>query len=62
MLLILLMDISRISVVLVKLKASYTRDCCGEGRWFRVKHFGDITKLNGAELPVVDVITGGSPC
>ena len=25
-------------------------------------HFGDITKLNGAELPVVDVITGGSPC
>lgn len=27
-----------------------------------MKHFGDITKLNGAELPVVDVITGGSPC
>lgn len=25
-------------------------------------HFGDITKLNGSELPVVDVITGGSPC
>lgn len=25
-------------------------------------HVGDITKLNGAELPVVDVITGGSPC
>ena len=22
----------------------------------------DITKLNGAELPVVDIITGGSPC
>ena len=27
-----------------------------------MKHVGDITKLNGAELPVVDVITGGSPC
>lgn len=27
-----------------------------------MKHFGDITQLNGAELPVVDVITGGSPC
>lgn len=26
-----------------------------------MKHVGDITKLNGAELPVVDVITGGSP-
>jgi DNA (cytosine-5)-methyltransferase 1 len=27
-----------------------------------MKHFGDITKLNGADLPVVDCITGGSPC
>lgn len=27
-----------------------------------IKHLGDITKLNGAEMPVVDVITGGSPC
>lgn len=27
-----------------------------------MKHFGDITKLNGADLPIVDVITGGSPC
>ena len=27
-----------------------------------MKHFGDITKLNGYELPIVDVITGGSPC
>ena len=26
-----------------------------------MKHYGDITKINGAELPVVDVITGGSP-
>lgn len=25
-------------------------------------HLGDITKLNGAELPIVDIITGGSPC
>ena len=27
-----------------------------------MKHYGDITKINGADLPVVDVITGGSPC
>lgn len=27
-----------------------------------MKHFGDITKLNGADLPTVDIITGGSPC
>ena len=27
-----------------------------------MKHFGDITKLKGSELPIVDVITGGSPC
>lgn len=25
-------------------------------------HVGDITKLNGATLPPVDIITGGSPC
>lgn len=25
-------------------------------------HLGDITKINGAEIPKVDVITGGSPC
>jgi DNA (cytosine-5)-methyltransferase 1 len=28
----------------------------------RMKHLGDITKLNGAEIPFVDIITGGSPC
>ena len=27
-----------------------------------MKHLGDITKLSGYELPIVDVITGGSPC
>lgn len=27
-----------------------------------MRHVGDITKLNGAELPPVDVMTGGSPC
>lgn len=26
-----------------------------------MKHYGDITKLHGYDLPVVDVITGGSP-
>ena len=25
-------------------------------------HLGDIKKLNGAEIPPVDIITGGSPC
>lgn len=25
-------------------------------------HVGDITKLNGASLPIVDIICGGSPC
>lgn len=27
-----------------------------------MRHYGDITKLHGWDLPVVDVITGGSPC
>ena len=27
-----------------------------------MKHLGDIKHINGAEIPVVDVITGGSPC
>jgi len=27
-----------------------------------MKHLGDITKLNGAEVPIVDVVCGGSPC
>lgn len=27
-----------------------------------MKHFGDIRQLHGYDLPVVDVITGGSPC
>ena len=25
-------------------------------------HVGDITRLKGAELPPVDIVTGGSPC
>ena len=28
----------------------------------QMKHYGDINKLNGAELPPVDIITFGSPC
>ena len=28
----------------------------------KVKHYGDITKINGADVEMVDVITGGSPC
>lgn len=27
-----------------------------------MKHLGDICKINGAEIEIVDVITGGSPC
>ena len=27
-----------------------------------MKHYGDITKIHGYDLPKVDVITGGSPC
>lgn len=27
-----------------------------------MKHLGDIKKLNGKEIPPVDIITGGSPC
>ena len=28
----------------------------------QVKHYGDISNLNGADLPPVDIITFGSPC
>ncbi|BAE81833.1 hypothetical protein DSY0044 [Desulfitobacterium hafniense Y51] len=31
-------------------------------RFPEMLHVGDITKLNGAKLPPVDVICGGSPC
>ena len=27
-----------------------------------MKHYGDVSKLSGAELPPVDIITFGSPC
>lgn len=27
-----------------------------------MKHFGDITKINGADVPIVDIVCGGSPC
>jgi len=28
----------------------------------QMQHLGDITKINGAKIPPVDIITGGSPC
>ena len=28
----------------------------------QMKHYGDITKINGAEIEPVDIITFGSPC
>ena len=31
-------------------------------RFPHMKHYGDISVLNGAELPPVDIITFGSPC
>lgn len=31
-------------------------------RFPQMRHTGDITKLNGKTLPLVDVICGGSPC
>ena len=33
-----------------------------EKRLPEVKHYGDVNKLNGANLPPVDIITFGSPC
>ena len=27
-----------------------------------MKHLGDVTKIDGSKIPIVDVITGGSPC
>lgn len=31
-------------------------------RFPRMKHLGDVSKINGAEIEPVDVITFGSPC
>lgn len=31
-------------------------------RFPEMKHLGDITKINGAEIPPVNIITFGSPC
>ena len=28
----------------------------------KMQHFGDITKLDGATLPPIDILAGGSPC
>ena len=33
-----------------------------EYRFPDMKHYGDITKINGAEIEPVDIIVGGSPC
>ena len=27
-----------------------------------MKHYGDVSKINGAEIEPVDIITFGSPC
>ena len=27
-----------------------------------MKHLGDITKISGYDVPIVDIVTGGSPC
>ena len=31
-------------------------------RFPNITHYGDVSKLNGAEVPPVDIITFGSPC
>lgn len=31
-------------------------------RFPNMKHFGDVSKINGAEIEPVDIITFGSPC
>lgn len=31
-------------------------------RFPEMKHLGDVSKINGAEIEPVDVITFGSPC
>lgn len=31
-------------------------------RFPNMKHYGDVSKINGAEVPPVDIITFGSPC
>ena len=31
-------------------------------RFPQMTHMGDITKLNGADLPPGDIVWGGSPC
>lgn len=33
-----------------------------QSRFPKMVHLGDITKMNGAEIEPVDVITFGSPC
>ena len=37
-------------------------DSVEDGVLGEMKHLGDITKISGYEAPIVDVITGGSPC
>jgi DNA (cytosine-5)-methyltransferase 1 len=27
-----------------------------------MKHLGDITKLKGSEVPLTEIVVGGSPC
>ena len=50
----------------MKLDIFPQKNQAGEGRLRQkgelMKHYGDITKLSGWDLPIVDVITGGSPC
>lgn len=36
--------------------------CVTTKRLPKMKHYGDVSKLSGAELPPVDIITFGSPC
>lgn len=33
-----------------------------KNRFPKMRHMGDITKLDGTMLPPVDILCGGSPC
>ena len=35
---------------------------CTKDNFPNTKHIGDVTKVNGQDLPKIDLLIGGSPC
>ena len=33
-----------------------------QGGGEKVKHFGNVCEIKGNAVPLVDIVTGGSPC